>query len=121
MKDLYVKYGKLAKDKAEIEVFVRSSWQKGELAFKRHIVRLENEKGHLKVQTQEAEEEGFLCAECNAATMADREDGSWYYSKGKGLCAACASTETIFNKWVANRDTKGAIVSRATEYIWKGA
>jgi len=116
MKDLYVKFGKLAKDRAEIEVFVRSSWLKGELAFNRHIVRLENVNGHLRVEPQEQGEEGFLCAECHTAVISGRHDGAWEYSDGKGLCAKCASTEQIFHKWVGYQDkAKGP-----NEYVWKG-
>jgi len=116
VKDLYVKLGKLAKDRAEIEVFVRSSWFKGELAFNRHIVRLENVNGHLRLDAQEEGEEGFMCAECHTAVMSGRADGSWQHSKGRGLCAMCASSEPIFHKWIGYADRAKA----PNEYVWKG-
>lgn len=121
MKDLVVKTERTERDFAELQVFVRSSWNEGELAFKRQKITVRNLAGELQVSIEKPGKEGFLCAQCNTPELAESENGSFYYSLGKGLCAACASTEEIFTKWIENRDLQGKPATRANEYFWKGS
>lgn len=121
MKDLVVKTERTERDFAEIQVFVRTTWVKGELAFNRQKITARNLAGKLQVSIEKPGKEGFLCAECKTPELADTENGAFYYSLGKGLCAACASTEEIFTKWIECRDLQGKPATKATEYLWKGS
>jgi hypothetical protein len=116
MKDLYVKIGSKGKDWCEVEVFLKLPQAKHSLAFRMVTIRYSNLNGIMTSQEIGEARLGFLCSECKTTVFSDTHDGHCEYDEGHGLCAMCASTEAIFNKWFGYKD----LDKEGNEYVWKG-